>query len=250
MTPSGTINRIALLFAMDAEGTPVADALALSDPEPLHPASPARIRRGMVGDVDVVHCLHGTDPTHGVDRIGTEAAALTSWLLLEHVQPDLLVNAGTCGGFEARGGAIGDVIVARSAVLYHDHRVPLEGFAQHGEGRFVPLEAAAAARLLGAASGPISSGSSIDVTPDELAFFTREGVLAKDMEAAAIASVCRDLGVPVMHVKAVTDLVDHPEPAHEVFLRNLASTTEVLCDRMVQLVRWIGEGRSLSDCER
>ena len=46
------------------------------------------------------------------------------------------------------------------------------------------------------------------------------------MELAALAVVCREAGVPLAALKGVTDLVDHHEPTHEAFLRNLTRTTD------------------------
>ena len=183
--------------------------------EPLTPDLPARIRTGRVGSTQVTICTNGVDPRHGVDRIGTENATLIAWLLINHSHPQLLINAGTCGGFQARGAKVGDAYLAAGEFLYHDHRIPLPGFQELGEAR-VPAESfQAVADLLEIEQGVVSSGCSIDATDAELAFFEREQVVAKDMEATAIANVARDRGIPFLSIKAVTDLVDHPEPSHE-----------------------------------
>ena len=241
------IKRVAILFAMHQEASPIAERLGLDAQRPLVDGLPAMTRRGTVGGVEVVHCVNGTDPVHGVDRIGTEAATLTTWLLLETERPDLLVNAGTCGGFVARGGEIGRTYVGGDAFLYHDRRVPLPGFDAQSVGRIPALPFPGVERLLGIDSGPVSTGSSLTQTEEEMAFFEREGVVAKDMEAAAVAVVARDRGVPLLALKAVTDLVDAPEPSHVAFLRNLASTTERLTDHLEALLRHLGEGRTLED---
>ena len=241
------IKRVALLFAMHEEATPIAERLRLGAQTPLVEGLPARIRRGRVGELEIVHCVNGTDPVHGVDRVGTEAATLISWLLLEAEHPDLLVNAGTCGGFVARGGEIGRTYVGGDAFLYHDRRVPLPGFDAQAVGRIPALPFPGVEALLGIDSGPVSTGSSLTQTEEEMVFFEREAVVAKDMEAAAVAVVARDRGVPLLALKAVTDLVDAPEPSHVAFLKNLASTTERLTDHLEVLLRHLGEGRTLED---
>jgi nucleoside phosphorylase len=45
------------------------------------------------------------------------------------------------------------------------------------------------------------------------------------MELAALALVCREHGLPLVALKGITDLVDHHEPTHEAFLRNLSRTS-------------------------
>jgi nucleoside phosphorylase len=71
----------------------------------------------------------------------------------------------------------------------------------------------------------VSTGSSLDATEDEHAHFAATRALAKDMELAALAVVCRVHGVPLAAIKGVTDLVDHHEPTQDAFLRNLARTS-------------------------
>lgn len=61
---------------------------------------------------------------HCVDQVGTVPAALTAYLALLAFQPDLLISAGTAGGFKAQGGAVGDVYVG-SSVMNHDRRIPI-----------------------------------------------------------------------------------------------------------------------------
>ncbi|MEE2681126.1 MAG: hypothetical protein VX641_02015 [Planctomycetota bacterium] len=236
------IERIVLHFAMEAEARGIAERCSLGDAEPLHPALAARIRRGSIGAVEIVHCVHGIDPVHRVDRIGMECAATTAWAAISSFEPCIYINAGTCGGFAQRGGTIARTYLGGGEFLIHDHRIPLPGFDRLGEGRIPAAAYPALERLLGIESGPVSSGSSLDATPGELAFFEREEVVAKDMEAAAIASVTADWGVPFLAVKTVTDLVDHPEPSHDQFLRNLSSSAEQLTDLLDELIRFMGRG--------
>lgn len=61
---------------------------------------------------------------HGVDQVGTVPAALTAYLAMQAFNPDLVLTAGTAGGFAAPGGAVGDVYVGSSA-MNHDRRIPI-----------------------------------------------------------------------------------------------------------------------------
>jgi 5'-methylthioadenosine nucleosidase len=241
-TIQGKINRIAILYAMEAEGSPLADRLGLGAANEVHKGLPARVRQGKIASVEVFLLFNGIDPVHGVDRIGLEHAAVTTWALIEKFKPQLLINAGTCGGFQSRGATIGTTYLAGGDYLIHDHRIPLPGFQELGMSRIPTTRYRRVEERLGLSAGPISSGSSLDATESERLFFEKERVVAKDMEATAIARVAQDLQTPLLTMKAVTDLVDHPEPAQDAFLRNLRSTTMHLTDHMEQLVQWIGEG--------
>jgi len=43
---------------------------------------------------------NGKDPVSGVDSVGTVCAALTTMAAVQAVKPDLVINAGTAGGFK------------------------------------------------------------------------------------------------------------------------------------------------------
>ena len=67
--------------------------------------------------MEVALVLPGSDPVHGVNRVGTVPAATTALAALTKFAPDLLLNAGTAGGFAYQGGAIGDVYLCTSLRL-------------------------------------------------------------------------------------------------------------------------------------
>jgi len=209
--------RILLFVAMRSEAEPIARALG------------AACGAARVGGAAVELLVPGVDPALGVDRLGPVHAASALARAFAMGRPDLVVNMGTCGGFESQGLAVADLVAVRDTV-FHDARVALPGFDRlaRAHTRLSPSEAQleSAGAALGARVGLASTGSSLDATADELAFFARERTLAKDMELAALAVVCREAGVPLAALKGVTDLVDHHEPTHEAFLRNLARTSD------------------------
>lgn len=218
------VRRVLLFVAMRSEAEPIARALGATD-------GAAR-----VGDAMVELVAPGADPVLGVDRLGPVHAASALSRAFAMGRPDLVVNMGTCGGFESQGLAIADLVVARDT-MFHDARVALPGFdlLARAHTRLSPSDAqldALAARL-SARVGLASTGASLDATADEIALFAREKTLAKDMELAALSVVCREAGVPLAALKGVTDLVDHHEPTHEAFLRNLTRT----CDRIAAAAR-------------
>ena len=233
-----TVDRVAIYFAMRAEGMGLVERLGLELQEPLDPDLPAAWYRGVLrrgGDdpardaLDVAIAFAGEDPIHGCDRIGTVPATLTAYLLCRRFKPDLLVNPGTCGGFQRAGASVGDIFVGGGDFLFHDRRIPLPHFEEFGVGR-IPAIRVRKSLLdsLGVRPGIVSTGESFAPTSDEARFFAIENVSCKEMEAASIASLARDLGIPFLAVKAVTDLVDHPGPGHEDFQHNLRDVSKDL----------------------
>lgn len=81
-----------------------------------------------------VHLAHnGTCDKFDVDKVGTNAATLTTYLAIAAFRPDLVISSGTAGGFKAHGAQIASVFVS-TATQNHDRRVPLPGFDKSGVG--------------------------------------------------------------------------------------------------------------------
>jgi nucleoside phosphorylase len=239
-SPQTTIERITVLYAMEAEGMPLVERLKLTEQPAVDPNLSQRHFAGTVGTVSIDLLINGLDPRSGTDRIGTDAATLAGFIAIRKFAPDVVINAGTCGGFQSRGGCIGDIYVSEGDCLFHDRHIALPGFELQARGQWPVTPAPHLAAAMGAKSGIISTGNSLDATPDELMFFARHHVVAKDMEACAIAQVCGQCGVPFIAVKAVTDLVDHPEPTSDAFLRNLRTASALLSEQMERGIRWLG----------
>ena len=235
-----TIERVTVLYALESEATPLVERLGLQEQPAVDPQLRPRHFAGTVGTLHVDLLTLGRDPRSGTERVGTDAATMGAYVGIRKLSPDLLLNAGTCGGFEAEGAAVGTIYVSRGDLLFHDRRIPIAAFRQQAEGRWPGTPAPRLAQAIGAREGVVSSGNSLDCLPGELEFMRRERVCAKDMEATAIAQVCVQCGVPFVAVKAVTDLVDHPEPVQDAFLRNLRMVSALLAERMEAGVRWLG----------
>lgn len=228
--------RVALLFAMAAEAAPVIAALGLAPAPRVDPRLPIMQYAGSFRGMSVVLSANGRDPVHGVDQIGTQAAALNAYLTLAGHAPDLCINAGTAGGFVKRGAAIGDVILSHGVVRFHDRRIPIPGFEAYGVGSFPSLVLPEIAARLGLREGAISTSDSLDATAECHARMDAHDAHAKEMEAASVAWVCSMLGVPFVALKAITDLVDGGVPTATEFTENLQHASERLCDRLVALL--------------
>jgi 5'-methylthioadenosine/S-adenosylhomocysteine nucleosidase len=186
--------------------------------------------------VSLVVAVAGAHPRFGVDSIGTIPASLLTHSLLERFKPSRLINAGTAGGFESRGGKVGDVYLGADVAVFHDRRIPLPGFEAMGRGHFpVECDRALAARL-GLKVGIVSTGDSLDCTPEDLKHLTELQASVKEMEAAGIAWVCERHRVPLVLLKAITDIVDHPASTQSQFLENYGLAVARLAESLEALV--------------
>jgi len=235
------IRHAALLYAMHDEALPLIRRLELADKGFLSPPMPMRWYDGTVGDLRVDVAVMGSDRRFGIDCIGTQPAAVATQLVLDKLNPDLLINAGTCGGFIKRGGAIGKVYLTGGPFYFHDRRIPLAPFEKYADGGYQLCNVNAWANELGLEQGVVSSGNSLDMNTDDEARIENYGTHAKDMEAAAIAWVADQHEKPLCAVKAVTDLVDGPHPTHEEFERHLHTASDALSEAVEQLLQHISK---------
>lgn len=226
---------ILVVMAMRAEAMPVIERLGATQLPARVEGLPARWfiaeRWGARGD-DVVVAVNGVDPLHGVDSIGTDAATLTAWESVRSFDPSWVVSAGTAGGFAERGGHVGQVVVARGPLVHHDRRIPLGRLEGYGRGGYPTAALDRMAAELGFASGPCSTGNSLDAPDLDLVAMAQHGTVAKDMESAAVAAVANRTGRSFTCLRVITDLVDRPEPAADQFTANLAIATATLAEAL------------------
>ena len=226
---------------MDAEARPFVEHLQLQPIEGFFPSqTPFLAFSGMHSGVQVTVITFGKDKVYGtgVDNAGTVPASLATFLALQichsasssssssssstssYPNVDLVINAGTCGGFGRKGAAIGHVFLT-TGVAHHDRRIPIPGFDTYGIGKLTTLDPTNMATALGYQTGICTTGNSLDKVEKDDEIMLENDASVKDMEAAGIAWVCAMNQVPYLGVKVVTDIVDGGIPTQDEFLANL-----------------------------
>ncbi|GAQ84148.1 hypothetical protein KFL_001780030 [Klebsormidium nitens] len=241
------IKTVAVLFAMQAESTPLIEHLKLTvNSDHLFPkGSPWIVYSGGHGDVHFHVIVPGKDGETGVDNVGTVPAAVATYAAIDKLKPDLLINAGTSGGFKAKGAAIGDVYFI-STFVNHDRRIPLPGFEKYGIGAKQATQAPNLVKALGLKEGILSTANSFDLSEKDREWITKNDATVKDMEGSGFAWVAATLGVPFLGIKAITDLVDGGRPTQEEFLENLHTAAAAL-KRVVPEVVSFASGKRLNE---
>lgn len=170
--------RIGVLAPMPNELRPVVTAFGLT-------------RDGMLGGLP---CYRGPAGPHEVVATGTGigpdlAATATAGALAVHAF-DLVLVSGIAGGIEG-ATAVGDLVVPEEVI----------DAATGDRFRAADIEGVATA-------GAIRTGGvdSYRLGPHELAALREQGVVALDMETAAIARLCQERGVPWLAFRAISDM--------------------------------------------
>lgn len=225
-----------LLVAMRAEAEPLIGELRLKKSRsPWAPHLPMKLFQGKRGRSKISLVLFGKDADHGIDVIGTQAATIAATIALDKLKPSLLLNAGTAGGMQQFGAQIGDVYLATKAI-YHDRRIPIPGFDHYGRGNYDLKKGHVLVKKTALKKGTVSTGNSLDYVTRDLEIIQEHEAVMKDMEAAAIAWVARLYKVPLIVIKSITDIVDGGRPTHEEFLENLATASQNLQKKVVEIL--------------
>lgn len=242
-----TLRTIAVVMAMPDEANPIIAALE-AEPIPVPPGRPHRWWASSVEAARVVIAVNGVDRRFGIPSVGPEPAVLNTVDVIDNLRPDLIISAGTAGGWASRGGSIGKVYLAHPHVVRHDRRIDIPVFDHFGLGSFPVVPASGLAAAIGAELGVVTTGGSLDESPEDRRIIEAAGAVAKDMEAAAVAHICEVLGVPFTALKVITDLHDVPATNADQFVANLAEASARLADHLVAMLRHLA-GRSLADLD-
>ena len=128
------VKSVLFVIAMESEAQPLLNRLELVPLENLIPHSPCKIFVGEHNGAKVSVVINGKCETYKVDYVGTTPAALSTFLAINQLKPDLVINAGTADGFKRKGANIGDIFVS-TVTKYHDRRFPPKGYA-YGVGSY------------------------------------------------------------------------------------------------------------------
>lgn len=220
---------------MQAEAQPFIEHFGVEEVEGFFSPLPCKLYRTMIDENELNIVLNGQQ--HGSDLVGCEAASVATLAAIQKIQPDIVINSGTCGGFASDGADIADVYLG-NAVMFHDRRVPGDdAWGTQALGNYPVYEGVEElAAKLGFKLGKVTTGSSLDMQPCDLEIIKANGGNLKDMEGAAVAFVCSLFNVPILFVKSVTDLCDSGAETFEEFSRNLKAASEALRQANVKVI--------------
>jgi 5'-methylthioadenosine nucleosidase len=269
------VQHVLVVMAMEAEAEPLLKRLNLASVPCTVLHAPCLLYSGTYNGSTVSVVTNGKCGRFKVDNVGTVPASIATFVAINQFKPDLVINAGTAGGFRRKGATIGAAYLC-SKVCNHDRRIPIPGFTEYGHGHHDAQTSPKTAAALGLATGIVSTGNSLDCTDTDDKLMGEHGTsvrcekprrittlqaylldpppptpypadaTVKDMEAAAIAWTAELSGTPFMALKVVTDIVDGGRPTQDEFFENLATAAASLQEKVPQLIDFV-VGKKLSD---
>ena len=167
----------------------------------------------------------------------TSSAGMMQYVI-DHDQPDLTVNLGTCGGFEGVS-EVGDVILVERTFIYDivelmgDLNI-IEYYASSLDLSWLPDPQPHPTRR-----GLIASADS-DLPPAKIPYLRSMGAIAGDWESAALAWVAGKNGARLLILRGVSDLVnEHEGEAYDNFALFEERTKDVMKKLFEQLPDWL-----------
>mgnify|MGYP006291761495 CR=1 FL=1 len=227
------IDKIGLIMAMRGEAEPIIKHYCLKKHKDFPPVTFL-----MNSQEDIILGLNGTCRDHQIDNIGTQAAAINTYVMATEFKPDIIINAGTAGGFVRNNASIGDAYLGEKFV-YHDRRIPLPQFEEYGIGGYKGINTDKIAEDLNLKQGVVSSGNSLDETQKDREMMLKQNTSVKDMEAAAVSWICKIYDIPFISLKVVTDLVDGKDKVQDDFIKNFRIAAESLRVKSEQLIDYL-----------
>ena len=136
---------------------------------------------------------------------GKIASAASMQYVIDHYSPDLIVNLGTCGGFDGIAER-GDLILVDRAIVYDIVELMDTSDVTNYYASSLDLSWLAEPYPYPARRGLIASADS-DIQPEKIPFLRSKGALAADWESAALAWVATRNNKRILILRMVSDLV-------------------------------------------
>ncbi|WP_394233042.1 5'-methylthioadenosine/S-adenosylhomocysteine nucleosidase [Niallia oryzisoli] len=230
--------KVAIIGAMEEEVTILRDKI---EGQKVEVIAGSEFTFGIMDGVEVVLLRSG---------IGKVNAAMSTTILLKKYKPDYVINTGSAGGYDPNLN-IGDLVIS-TEVRHHDVDVTIFGY-EYGQVPQLPAAFAADAELIkvaqeGAkeisgiqtAQGLIATGDSFMNDPVRVEFVREKfnDLKAVEMEAAAIAQVAHQFGVPFVVIRSLSDIAGKESNiSFDQFLEKAALNSASLVIRMVNLLK-------------
>ncbi len=230
--------KIAIIGAMEEEVTRLRDRM---DDKTVQVIAGCEFTTGRMDGVDVVLLRSG---------IGKVNAAMSTSILLEKFTPDYVINTGSAGGYDPELN-VGDLVIS-TEVRHHDVDCTVFGY-EYGQVPQLPPAFLADKELIKVATegakeisdiqtvqGLIATGDTFMNDPVRVDYIRDKftDLKAVEMEAAAIAQVAYQFGIPFVIIRSLSDIAGKESNiSFDQFLEKAALHSTNLVMIMVNLLK-------------
>lgn len=230
--------RILLIVAMQEEAMPIVNSLQLKKSSHSFSGLPMRAYEGRFAGARLFLVMNGKDPVYRVENIGTQPAALATYLGIQHFQPDLVISIGTAGGVTEQNAKIGDVYLSEKLYFY-DRRSPQKGYTEYGMGGYSSAPMEKIAKKIDLKIGNVCTGDSFDISPTDKVIILKHRCSAVEMEAASVAWVSMLMKKPMIAIKGIGDLLGVESEAQ--YAKNAGFVQNRLGEKIKEFITYYSE---------
>jgi adenosylhomocysteine nucleosidase len=230
--------KIAIIGAMEEEVTLLRDRI---NDKKVEVIAGCEFTTGRMDGVDVVLLRSG---------IGKVNAAMSTSILLEKYTPDYVINTGSAGGYDPKLN-VGDLVIS-TEVRHHDVDCTVFGY-EYGQVPQLPpafladkelikvaIEGAKEISDIQTVQGLIATGDAFMNDPVRVDYIRDKftDLKAVEMEAAAIAQVAYQFGIPFVIIRSLSDIAGKESNiSFDQFLEKAALHSTNLVIKIVTLLK-------------
>lgn len=233
-----SFSTIMLMIIMEEESKPLIQALSLT-PDPNFSNPICDCLTNSYKSLKLFLFKPKKDPKFNCDSVGSEIAALTTYIGINYCKPDLLINAGSSGGIlnNTQELNIGDVCVAKEGIAFFDREMIIKEFEDYQNGKYEIVLFEKIVKKLNLKEVIVGTTSSFTNDPS---LAKKQNVHVVEMEAAAIGKVCFWFRVPFFVLKVISD-VDEPDQQKKakMFENHLGNVSEILACKIQEFLNCI-----------
>ena len=248
---SRKIQTIAVLYAMEDEAKPFIDLTeARKVTGVLNPKLPMVHYETMIKELKVCIVCFGKDKDFGVDLIGKLGASMSTQETINKINPDLIINAGTCGAFEFPEAKLNQVFLAVENVYVNDRRTSMIGYEEYITGKVPVMKLAKLQKDLNLPGAIVTSSDSMDMVESDMMMTRAQKAQLLDMEVAIIAWVARQYDIPLIALKGVAGKFNGLGDLNHVeeFYEYLNDTSTVVGNTLLKVIEYIS-GKTLQELD-
>jgi len=232
-TSGKEIKSILFICAMEIEGMGIVQALDLKEDPAFQPPF-VKAYKGSYAKKNILLVFGKKDPKYKVDSIGSEFAGLLTYIGISACNPDLVINAGTAGGY-GKGLKIGDICIGKGDPIFFNRAIIVPEYTGYVTGQYPTVQFPKMEEKLKLKSGLIGSTESWVI--DEIKICQSKNVDLCEMEAAGISKVCFLMNKPFYAVKVVSDVpAESKSEVVEMFFDMLTRVTNILGEKMKEIL--------------
>ncbi len=222
--------RILIISVMDQESLPIITQLSLiQDPSFTNPF--CTVFSGVLNSLSLYLIKPKNDPKFKVESVGSEIAALLTYIGISNYSPSLVINAGSSGGLHAHEEfKVGEVCTAEH-VKFFDREMIIPVYKDYVEGKYETCTFDEICRKLEIKKVSIGTTSSFinEHKKEQI-----ENINLAEMEAAAIGKVCYWMNTKLFLLKVISDVKEENEEKRQKMFEDCLESVSIILAKKMQ----------------